>query len=107
MALMESRAKPLGGLTKEMMPDSLRAVAGKKLDINAMQGKRILILSGGKDKLVPYEKGAAFVEELKAVARVQVEIYEGVGHRCTVPMIKELSNFLTTELAASPPSSRL
>ena len=99
MALMESRAAPTGGLTKEMMPDSLRAIAGKKLNIEAMKGTRVLVLSGGRDKLVPYDKGAAFVEELKEVASVQVEVYDGVGHRCTPTMIEELSKFVSKEMA--------
>ena len=100
MNLMESRAAPLGGLSKEKMPDSLRAIASQKLNIEAMKGKRILICSGKRDKLVPYEKGAAFVDELKHVADVQVEMYD-CGHRCTPAMITDLSKFLSKELSIS------
>lgn len=109
LTLVTGRAEALGGMTKEMMPDSLRATI-KRLDPKTanMSGKRILILSGKKDKLVPFDKGAAFVEELKAVAgSVQVEIYDGVGHRCTEAMIEELSKFVSREMKKSGASANL
>lgn len=97
LSLMQGRAEALGGMTKEMMPDALRKTV-QRLDpkVANMKGKRVLILSGKKDKLVPFSKGESFVQELKSVASsVQVEIYEGVGHKCTEAMINELSKFST------------
>lgn len=109
ITLMTSRAEALGGLTKEMMPDSLRETVSR-IDpkVENMQGKRILILSGKKDKLVPFAKGAAFVEKLRNVAgSVQVEEYEGVGHRCTETMVGELSRFITREMGGATTHSSL
>lgn len=109
MTLMSSRAEAFGGLTKDMMPDSLRAVI-HALDpkVENMKGKRILILSGKKDKLVPYDKGANFINNLQSVAQsVQTEIYPGVGHRCTETMIEELSRFITREMSGAHTTSNL
>lgn len=109
LSLMRGRAEPLGGLTQDKMPDALsKAIRDLDPKVENMRGKRILILSGAKDKLVPFDKGAAFVEELKKVAgSVQVEVYPGVGHRCTETMIEELSRFVTREMQGSSKSSSL
>lgn len=109
ISLMTGRAERMGGMTKRMMPDSLRrAVQALDPKVANLRGKRVLILSGEKDKLVPYDKGATFVEELKRVASsVQVEIYPGVGHRCTEAMIEELARFLTREMGDGRSSPNL
>lgn len=109
MTLMEGRAAALGGLSDKLMPSSLRK-AVQKLDpkVANMKGKRVLILSGKKDKLVPFGKGAGFVEELQGVAKsVQIEIYDGVGHRCTETMINELSKFISREMNGTNNTSHL
>ena len=68
-------------------------------------GKRVLNLSGGADKLVPYRCGEAFVTWLKRVVGkggwcedqgivFEDIVFEGVGHECSPGMVKELLRFL-------------
>jgi len=62
---------------------------------NPFLGKRILILSGGKDTLVPWSVSKDFAEGLyigDGVKRVVVE--EDAGHECTPVMIKEIVLFI-------------
>ncbi|KAL8833313.1 MAG: hypothetical protein Q9170_004338 [Blastenia crenularia] len=72
------------------------------------QGKRILNLSGGADKLVPYKCGEAFIEWLKSAAapgnwfanRVNLEniIFDGVGHQMNPGMVAETIRFIRETL---------
>lgn len=109
MTLMKGRAEPLGGLTQDRMPDSLiNAVSFLDPKVENLKGKRILVLSGEKDKLVPFDKGAAFVEQVKQCAEsVQVEIYPGIGHKCTESMIDEMSRFISLEMQDDKRESNL
>jgi len=61
------------------------------------KGKRLLALSGGVDRLVPYACSEPFLTEVKgAVGRGELEldvkdvVYGGVGHDCTAEMVNEL-----------------
>lgn len=109
ISLMSGRAEPLGGLTTDKVPVSLaKSINALDPKVENMKGKRILVLSGAKDKLVPFDKGARFVEELKnSAASVQVEIYPGVGHRCTESMVDELSRFVSREMQGGSKSANL
>lgn len=68
-------------------------------DSNPFLGKKILVLSGAVDKLVPWEASRNFVERLevgpKGVKKVIVQ--EGVGHECTEEMLEEVSRFVAEE----------
>ncbi|KAA8894205.1 Alpha/Beta hydrolase protein, partial [Sphaerosporella brunnea] len=89
----------------QLFPQSLLQTV-KKLDPAAMgveaaaeklKGKKVLCLSGGADKMVPYECSRPFLEELKKVDGVEVRdvVYEGVGHECTPVMVEELAKWVT------------
>ncbi|KAI9881526.1 MAG: hypothetical protein M1830_000089 [Pleopsidium flavum] len=75
-----------------------------------LQGKRILNLAGGADKLVPYKCAEPFLTWLKrAIAEdglfkdsgVLLEdiIFEGVGHEMSEGMVKEVLRFVQDTLA--------
>ncbi|KIK46012.1 hypothetical protein CY34DRAFT_463591 [Suillus luteus UH-Slu-Lm8-n1] len=63
---------------------------------NPFFGKKVLVLSGKEDKLVPWAASAEFVEGLEVgdggVKRVVVE--EGAGHEWTEGMLKEANKFM-------------
>ncbi|KAF3199116.1 hypothetical protein TWF192_008542 [Orbilia oligospora] len=71
-------------------------------------GKSILVLSGGADKLVPYDCSKPFLDLLKAegqsLADLKDIVYDGVGHDCTEQMIVELVIFVTDFLSANTES---
>jgi pimeloyl-ACP methyl ester carboxylesterase len=88
----------------EYFPRSLMEVV-KRVDPAAMgvekaaeklRGKKVLCLSGGADKMVPYECQKGFLEELKKREEVEVTdvVYEGVGHECTPTMVEELAKWV-------------
>lgn len=70
-----------------------------------LQGKRILNLAGGADKLVPYNCGKPFLTWLKkAIGNegwfkdggilVKDKIFDGVGHEMSEGMVQEVLRFL-------------
>lgn len=76
-----------------------------------LQGKRILLISGGKDKLVPYARGEPFLTWLKkaispggwfADGAVTLEdlIDEEAGHEVTPRMMEQSIRFIGESLAA-------
>ncbi|EEH49861.1 uncharacterized protein PADG_05940 [Paracoccidioides brasiliensis Pb18] len=76
-----------------------------------LQGKRILLISGGKDKLVPYARGEPFLTWLKkaispggwfADGAVTLEdlLDEEAGHEVTPVMIEQSIRFIGDSLAA-------
>ncbi|KAF2762474.1 hypothetical protein EJ05DRAFT_471488 [Pseudovirgaria hyperparasitica] len=87
-----------------------------------LSGKRILNLSGGADKLVPYSAGRQFLKNLKESLDNQDDtvqdaihfedvIYDGVGHQMTTEMSVKAVDFLCKamnggkDLPVSNPSS--
>ncbi|KAK6354699.1 hypothetical protein TWF696_003838 [Orbilia brochopaga] len=102
-------------------PESLDAIVGKtdpagiimrnrtpedrvKLIQERLGGKKVLALSGGADKLVPYECSKPFLDLLKGEGEGFVDfrdvVYDGVGHECTEPMVQELVAFVADFLAS-------
>jgi len=74
-----------------------------------IQGKKILVCSGGDDKVVPYRCAEQFLQFLKNATRgwysagnVSVEdiLYPGVGHECTDSMVKDTTRFIRDVLGA-------
>lgn len=62
---------------------------------NPFLGKHILVLSGGKDKLVPWLASRKFVEELQVGdGTKRVIIDENAAHECTRRMVSELASFV-------------
>ena len=72
---------------------------------SSLQGKRVLNMSGGADKLVPYKCGAPFLKWLKnAIAPngwfsegnflLEDIVFDGVGHDMSPGMVKEIHRFV-------------
>ncbi|OSX59075.1 hypothetical protein POSPLADRAFT_1151946 [Postia placenta MAD-698-R-SB12] len=66
---------------------------------NPFLGKKILVLSGGDDKLVPWSASKTFVDSLNVgLGGVkEVIVAPGVGHKCTREMVQAMSRFIWTE----------
>ena len=69
-----------------------------------VRGKRLLLCSGGDDKLVPYRCSEPFLQFVKGATQswygdgdlhVEDIVYPGVGHEYTAEMIKATSKFVT------------
>jgi hypothetical protein len=92
--------------------DQLRQSFDSKL-----RGKRILVCSGGADKLVPYHCSEPFLKFLKDATGgwykegglyVEDNVYPGVGHAYSTEMVKDTTRFVSDTLAAaSRPASNL
>lgn len=63
---------------------------------NPFRGKKVLVLSGANDPLVPFKFSEAFVGGLNVgpggVKKVVVQ--PGVEHECTPGMVKEMAEFI-------------
>jgi hypothetical protein len=109
LALMKQRAKNANvPFSAPFFPESFKAlvesadpVASSYRDsssANPFLGKRILVLSGGMDPLVPWNTSEKFIEGLEVgeghgcVKRVSV--HPGVKHDCTEAMIREMASFI-------------
>ena len=107
LALMDDRAKASGlRFGPPVLPDSLLEVIKRESPVcapvagrNPFFGKKILVLAGGKDKLVPWEFSESFVERIEVgeegVKRVLV--YPDVGHAFTPSMEEDVANFVWEE----------
>ena len=84
----------------------------------SLQGKRILNLTGGIDKLVPYHCAVPFLQWLKNATsqngwfsdgNVVVEdiVFDGVGHEMTSSMVLEIIRFVAQSLEGLSASTRL
>ncbi|KAI5292207.1 hypothetical protein KEM55_008003 [Ascosphaera atra] len=92
--------------------ESIRSIIHRHLS-----GKKVMLISGGSDKLVPYHKGAAFLTFLKKAispdgwcgdANVVLEdmVAENVGHEVTPEMYLEAVRFVGDSLAAGDEDGR-
>jgi hypothetical protein len=88
----------------------LREILDKKI-----KGKRVLVCSGGADKLVPYHCGEPFLKFLKNAASgwykdgdVYVEdiVYPGIGHAYSEGMVKDVTRFIGDILTDAAGGSR-
>ncbi|KAF5382126.1 hypothetical protein D9615_004190 [Tricholomella constricta] len=64
---------------------------------NPFLGKRVLVLSGEADQLVPWEASKEFVLDKLDVGKEGVKtvsLYRGVGHECTDAMVQEMAEFI-------------
>ncbi|EER23133.1 hypothetical protein CPC735_045030 [Coccidioides posadasii C735 delta SOWgp] len=91
-------------------PTKAEQKALKTIMRRCLAGKKILNLSGGSDKLVPYSRGEPFLTWLKkaiasggwfAEGRVSLEdiVFDGAGHEVTPAMITEAIRFIGETLA--------
>ncbi|KAI1786769.1 Alpha/Beta hydrolase protein [Ganoderma leucocontextum] len=109
LALMSSRAEESGvpieppyfpksflEYLKRHDPANVPYAASDKT--NPFRGKKILVLSGKEDMLVPWTASQAFVEKLNVGEEEggikQVFVEPGIGHACSPAMVKEAVRFL-------------
>lgn len=77
-----------------------RDPVGKAFDrvdgANPYLGKKVLVLAGGADKLVPWEASREFVERLAVGPSgvKEVVVLEGVGHECSGEMLVAAGRFV-------------
>lgn len=67
--------------------------------VNPFIGKKVLVLSGGADPLVPWSASQTFVDALQVGenGRKEVFLQDGVGHECTSEMVERLARFVWEE----------
>ena len=63
---------------------------------NPFMGKKILVLSGGIDTLVPWTASKDFVENLWVgnTGVKKILVFPDVGHKCTPAMVAEAAHFI-------------
>ncbi len=71
-------------------------VAAPRGATNPFRGKKILVVAGREDEVVPWAASERFVEELDVGAEGVKEVFvePGVGHTCSAGMVKEAARFL-------------
>jgi hypothetical protein len=74
---------------------------------NPFLGKKILVLSGKDDPLVPWSASESFVDALEVGPEgvKKVFLQEGVKHTCTKEMVDEAADFVGQYLLTVAPSS--
>ncbi|KAI0259868.1 Alpha/Beta hydrolase protein [Gloeopeniophorella convolvens] len=103
LALMDSRAAGLGvPRAPPYFPGALRTLVRARdaaYAPEALRGKRVLVLSGKDDVLVPWAASASFVDALDVgeKGRKEVQLLEGVGHAYPDAMREELIRFFWEE----------
>jgi fermentation-respiration switch protein FrsA (DUF1100 family) len=89
-----------------IFPDSLLEIIEKEspvnvsmAGINPFMGKKILVLAGGKDELVPWVFSESFVNRIEVGEEgvKKVVVYPDVGHAFTPSMEEEVVNFVWEE----------
>ncbi|KAJ6549189.1 Alpha/Beta hydrolase protein [Mycena sp. CBHHK59/15] len=102
LALMGPRAEAEGiavgpphfpeGLVKLIRAESVTGLPYmSKEDVNPFLGKKVLVLSGGADPLVPWTASQKFVDGLEVGSgSKKCIVFDGVGHAVPPPMVKEL-----------------
>lgn len=105
--LITKRAKYSGiSLAPPHYPDSLRTYIERNDPArapytasdasNPFLGKKVLVLSGGEDPLVPFVHSQEFVDGLNVGPKGIKKVYvaPGVGHECTPEMVKQMADFI-------------
>jgi len=118
LTLMHDRAKASGlQLGPPVFPDSLLEIIERESPVSAQTkpgrnpflGKKILVLAGGKDELVPWGFSESFVKQIKVGERgvKKVVVYPGVGHAFTPSMEEDVANFVWEEGCRIVPTANL
>lgn len=117
LALMDHRAKASGlELGPPILPDSLleiieneSPVSARRTGRNPFLGKKILVLAGGDDELVPWVFSESFVKRIQVGEEgvKKVMVYPGVGHAFTTSMEEEVANFVWEEGCRVRPTANL
>ncbi|OLL26285.1 hypothetical protein NEOLI_003512 [Neolecta irregularis DAH-3] len=99
IALMSHRARKASlGFCSPHLPKSLiktikRLNAASNEGLESMSDKKILVLSGKDDQIVPWPCSETFVSKLPDVHK-KIVLYEGVGHELTHLMINETCKWI-------------
>lgn len=78
------------------IPNSLLALIEKQDPVNnakSFVGKKILVLSGGSDELVPWSASQAFVDGLQSEVK-EVIVASGIKHQVTDDMLVQTARFI-------------
>lgn len=83
----------------------MRACDPVNLPVDLWMGKRILVVCGGQDALVPAREGGteAFVDTLRAAGmgdRVRLRVEAGAGHEVTRTMLEWVVQWLLEDALA-------
>ena len=107
LALMNDRAKGCGlQFGPPILPDSLLEVINRESPVSTpatgggrFAGKKILVLAGGKDELVPWAFSESFVEQIEVGKEgvKNVVVYPDVGHAFTATMEEDVVDFVWEE----------
>lgn len=106
LALMRDRANASGlQFGPPILPDSLLEVIERESPVGSLGtgkspylGKKILVLVGGEDELVPWVFSKPFVERVEVGEGVKkVVVYPDVGHEFTASMVEDITNFVWEE----------
>lgn len=107
LALMHGRAKTSGlQFGPPILPDSLLEVIKRESPVstpamgrNPFFGKKLMVLAGGKDELVPWVFSESFVERIEVgeEGAKKVAVYPDVGHVFTASMEEDVVNFVWEE----------
>lgn len=117
LALMQARAKANGlQFGPPILPDSLLGVIERESPVSASMtgrnpflGKKILVLAGGKDELVPWVFSESFVKRIEVGEEgvKKVVVYPDVGHAFTPSMGEDVGNFVWEEGCRAMPTCNL
>ena len=85
----------LESLLERVDPDSVACTSSNPAE-NPFMGKKILVLLGEKDEVVPWECGKYFVERLEVgpKGKKKIVIEPGRGHETSSFMIAELVKWI-------------
>ena len=107
LALMHDRAKASDlRFGPPILPDSLLRLIKRESPVstpvagrNPFFGKKILVLAGGKDELVPWLFSESFVERIEVGEEgvKKVVVYPDVGHAFTATMEEDVADFVWEE----------
>jgi len=90
------------------LPGSAGEAVRQKIE-KSLAGKRLLLCSGGDDKLVPYQCSVPFVSWLKEVVgswlkhcdiSIEDKVYPGIGHTFSLGMIEDSVRFILENVEA-------
>jgi len=106
--------------TSEINPNPLEKDQAHLREIldSKIKGKKILVCSGGDDKLVPYHCAEPFMKFLKNATSgwykdgnvyVEDNVYPGIGHAYSEGMMKDTTRFMGDVLAgaSTKPTSKM
>lgn len=109
LKLIEGRSAKLGRAIEDSqyLPESLRQLIKRSdpaqmpyraLDsTNPFLGKKVFVLSGAADKLVPWATSKEFVDNLEVGQQgtKRVFLQDGTGHKCTKEMVGLVVQFVS------------